>query len=73
MGIEETDDGKAAIKGIEHIKELMREIGLPGIGSLGVNPEDFELLAEMSVKNGSNVSNPREMKRKTIWCSSISI
>lgn len=64
MGIEEADDGRAAIIGIEHIKELMREIGLPGIGSLGVNPEDFELLAEMSVINGSNGSNPREMKKE---------
>ena len=37
---------------------------MPGIGSLGVNPEDFELLAEMSVRNGSNGSNPREMKKE---------
>jgi len=64
MGIEETNDGEAAVKGIEHIKELIREVGLPGIGSLGVNPEDFELLAEMSVRNGSNGSNPREMKKE---------
>ncbi len=61
MGIDEKDDNKAAMKGIEHIKKLSLEIGLPGIKSLNVNPDDFELLAEMSVKNGSNGSNPREI------------
>lgn len=61
MGIEEKDDYQAAVKGIEYIKELSKEIGLPGIRSLNVNPDDFELLAEMSVKNGSNDSNPRKM------------
>lgn len=63
MGIDEKDDYKAAVKGIEHIKNLSREIGLPGLRTLNVNPDDFELLAEMSVKNGSNESNPREITR----------
>ncbi|MEW9122982.1 MAG: iron-containing alcohol dehydrogenase [Thermotaleaceae bacterium] len=63
MGVEEKDDFKAAMKGIEHIKKLSKEIGLPGIKSLNVNPDDFELLAEMSVKNGSNGSNPREITK----------
>ena len=64
MGIEEADDTKAAVKGIAHIKKLSQEIGLPGINSLNVNPDDFELLAEMSVKNGSNESNPREITKE---------
>jgi alcohol dehydrogenase len=63
MGIEDTDDYNAAVKGIGHIRKLSQEIGLPGIKSLNVNPDDFELLAEMSVKNGSNVSNPREITK----------
>ena len=63
MGIDEKDDHKAAVKGIEHIRLLSREIGLPGIKALNVDPGDFELLAEMSVKNGSNGSNPREITR----------
>ena len=61
MGIEETDDYTAAIKGIEHIKKLSKEIGLPGIRSLDIKPDDFVLLSEMSLKNGSNDSNPRKM------------
>lgn len=64
MGIEEKDDHAAAMKGIEHIKKLSKEIGLPGIRSLNVNTEDFGLLAEMSVKNGSNDSNPRKMTKE---------
>lgn len=64
MGIEEKDDFKAAVKGIEHIKQLSKEIGLPGIRSLKVNTDDFELLAEMSIKNGSNESNPRKMTKE---------
>ena len=64
MGIEEADDSKAAVKGIEHIKHLSKEIGLPGIQSLQVRREDFGLLAEMSVKNGSNESNPRSITKE---------
>jgi alcohol dehydrogenase len=63
MGIQETDDRAAAVKGIKHIKKLSKEIGLPGIKTLHINTEDFTLLAEMSVKNGSNGSNPREITK----------
>ena len=61
MGIEETDDHQAAVKGIEYIKKLSIEVGLPGIRSLKINKNDFVRLAKMSVKNGSNASNPREI------------
>ena len=64
MGIAEADDARAAALGIEHIRALSRQIGLPGIQSLNVNPDDFERLAEMSVRNGSNESNPRELTRE---------
>ncbi|QJW48171.1 iron-containing alcohol dehydrogenase [bacterium BFN5] len=63
MGVDEPDDRKAAIKGIDHIKKLSREIGLPGIKVLNIHQDDFMLLAEMSVKNGSNDSNPRAITR----------
>ncbi len=63
MGIDERDDRKAAVKAIGHIRKLSQEIGLPGIRSLNVDPADFELLAEMSVKNGSNGSNPKELTK----------
>ena len=61
MGIEETDDHQAAVRGIEYIKKLSKEVGLPGIKSLKVNQDDFVCLAKMSAKNGSNDSNPRKI------------
>ena len=64
MGVDEKDDSKAAVKGIDYIKRLSKDIGLPGIKSLKINREDFILLAEMSVKNGSNESNPRNITKE---------
>lgn len=64
MGIKEEDNYNAAVKGIKRIKEISKEIGLPGIRSLNINPEEFSLLAEMSEKNGSNSSNPRKITKK---------
>ncbi|MCG8483660.1 MAG: iron-containing alcohol dehydrogenase, partial [Clostridia bacterium] len=61
MGIEEKDDEKKKKKGIEALKKLSKELGLPGIKSLNVDPKDFELLAKMSYKNGSTASNPKEV------------
>ena len=63
MGIEEQNDYEAALKGIEHIKLLSQEIGLPGIQSLTIDSKDFPLLAAMSEKNGSNDSNPRKITK----------
>ncbi len=61
LGIKEDDDKKAAEKGIDLIKEISAEIGLPDFKSLGVEPSGFRLLAELSEKNGSNGSNPKPM------------
>lgn len=61
LGIEEENNKKAAEKGIEWIKEISVEIGLPDFKSLGVEPSGFRLLAELSEKNGSNGSNPKPM------------
>lgn len=61
MGITAGNDRQAAKDGIAYIKQLSGTIGLPGIKSLAVNPLDFPRLAEMSAKNGSNASNPREI------------
>jgi alcohol dehydrogenase len=61
LGVVESDDRKAATKGIAMIQEISMEIGLPKFNSLGVDPKDFRTLAEMSGKNGSNGSNPKQM------------
>ncbi len=61
MGIEEKDDEKAAVEGIELIKRISAEIGLPDFKSLDIDPGQFRLLSELSEKNGSNDSNPKKM------------
>ena len=61
MGIEEKDEEIASKKGIELVKKVSKEIGLPDFKSLGIDPKDFRLLAELSKKNGSNDSNPKIM------------
>lgn len=64
MGIRENDDLAAAVCGIEHVRHLSREVGLPGIRSLKIGTDRFMLLAEMSERNGSNDSNPRKIGRE---------
>lgn len=61
MGIDEKDDEKAALMGIDRIAEINLAIGLPEFKSLGIAPSDYRQLAEMSAKNGSNGSNPKPM------------
>jgi alcohol dehydrogenase len=65
MGINDNDDRRAAEKGIDYIKKLSEKIGLPGLSSLDIDPADFEILAKMSLENGSNDSNPRKMSKET--------
>src|SRR6056297_799760 len=62
MGIKEDDDEKAAGEGIELIRNISAEIGLPVFKSLGIDPYKFRLLSELSEKNGSNGSNPKIMR-----------
>jgi len=64
MGVEHKDDEQAAVLGIEWIRKLSEDIGLPGFGSLGVKEEDLETLAEMSAENISTESNPRKIDKQ---------
>jgi len=64
MGVFGPNDLMTASEGIEHIKILSKRIGLPNLRSLNVDPKDFELLAEMSEKNGSTMSNPRVINKE---------
>lgn len=62
MGIpfrETTEGAKAAV---EAVKRMARDVGLPAFRSLGVREKDLQEIAEKSVKNGSNSSNPRPME-----------
>jgi alcohol dehydrogenase len=64
MGVQHSDDGQAAILGIERIRELSKEIGLPCFDSLKVRKEDLEELAAMSAINISTESNPRRIDKQ---------
>lgn len=61
LGIVEFDEEICALKGIERIEQISKEIGLPQFKSLNINDKDFDLLAKLSFKNGSNDSNPKPM------------
>lgn len=64
LGVIEADDKRAAKEGIAWIQETSAAIGLPDFKSLGIAPEGFSLLAELSFKNGSNNSNPKPMTKE---------
>lgn len=46
---------------LDELEALCRRLGIPAFSSLGVRTEDHERLAEWSVRNGSNRSNPQPM------------
>jgi len=64
LGVIEADDKRAAKEGIAWIQKTSAAIGLPDFKSLGIAPEGFSLLAELSFKNGSNNSNPKPMTKE---------
>lgn len=64
LGVIEADDKRAAKEGIAWIQKTSAAIGLPEFKSLGIAPEGFSLLAELSFKNGSNNSNPKPMTKE---------
>ncbi|MFP4000925.1 MAG: iron-containing alcohol dehydrogenase family protein [Thermoplasmata archaeon] len=54
----------AASKAVEGIKELNEKLDIPSIQEIGLKESDIEILAEMSVNNLSNESNPRDMEKE---------
>ncbi len=63
MGLtyENVDDG--ARQAVTAVQQLASDVQLPAFGSLGVQENDLEELAANSFKNGSNIDNPRPMKK----------
>ncbi len=58
---ETVDEG--ANMAIELVRQLSKEVNLPGFKSLNVKEQDFDILADMSVKNMSTESNPRPLTK----------
>lgn len=64
MGISFNSSVDGAKKAVEAVKKLAVDVKLPLFSSLKVNFDDFEKIAEMSVKNISTESNPRPMNKE---------
>lgn len=52
----------SGLKFLSRVEAMSNDLGLPGIESLRIEPTDHELIARMAVENGSNSSNPRQMR-----------
>ena len=64
MGAQFLCKEEGAKQAVEMVKQLTLDVKLPSFRSLGVDAKDFDILAEMSVKNISTESNPRPMNKE---------
>lgn len=65
MGFDFSKDEQGAALAVSAVQKLAKDVKLPLFSELkGVFPSDFDLLAEMSVKNISTESNPRPMEKQ---------
>jgi len=64
MGLNFNSEPEGAEKAVEAVKKLAVDVNLPLFSSLSVNTDDFDKIAEMSVKNISTESNPRPMTKE---------
>ena len=59
-----TDDSLVAQLFITHIRDLSTRLEIPGFKELNIARDQFETIADMSVANNSNPSNPRLLDRE---------
>lgn len=64
MGLSFHSEPEGAEKAVEAVKKLAVDVNLPLFSSLNVNTDDFDKIAEMSLKNISTESNPRPMSKE---------
>ena len=64
MGLSFQSPQEGAKLAVEAVKKLCKDVKLPPFRSLNVNTEEFDRIAEMSVKNISTESNPRPMTKE---------
>ena len=58
------DDSMVAQLFITHIRDLSTRLEIPGFKELNIDRDQFETIADMSVANNSNPSNPRLLDRE---------
>lgn len=61
VGFSETNDEKASKGLIKLIKELSARLEIPKFKDLNIDSDQFEMIADMSFKNGSTPSNPKDL------------
>ena len=59
MGIKAKDNNIAAQKLLKKIRKLSRAVKIPSFKKLKIKPQHFEKIAQYSIQNNSNPSNPR--------------
>ena len=60
IGIKEKDDSIAAQSLIKKVKSMSQSLGIPSFESLSIDEHAFSDIAQRSVQNNSNPSNPRK-------------
>lgn len=62
-GIRESDDTKACQQFVDLIKKLSVRLKIPSFKDLNINVDQFDIIADMSFRNGSTPSNPRTLEK----------
>jgi len=63
VGIEESDDIKASLQFIDLIKKLSVRLKIPNFKNFNIKKDQFDIIAEMSYRNGSTPSNPKNLEQ----------
>ena len=61
VGIEDSDDTSASRQFIDLIKRLSVRLKIPSFKDFNIKKDQFDVIADMSYRNGSTPSNPRKM------------
>ena len=58
--------GKSQTKPDETLKELVSEIGIPGLEKLGIEKKDYPMIIEKALKSSSMKGNPFDLSREEL-------
>lgn len=60
-------DDEAAIRAVKAIQRLSQQVGIPAdLKSLGVDPKDFDIMAENAKKDVCQLTNPRQATQEDV-------
>ncbi|MCK5311262.1 MAG: iron-containing alcohol dehydrogenase, partial [Desulfobacteraceae bacterium] len=62
-GIKESDDIQASQQFIDLIKRLSARLKIPSFKDFNIKKDQFDIIADMSYRNGSTPSNPRKLEQ----------